>query len=72
MLNLSYFCSVDYNHIPFKYRLRVSRRIAAFAGILRRLLKHSEATTPSNRLKLQSLHRFYMERLMRLVLFVVR
>lgn len=48
-----------------KYRLRVSRRIAAFAGILRRLLKHSEATTPSNRLKLQSLHRFYMERLMR-------
>ncbi|GIX63195.1 protein transport protein SEC20, putative [Babesia caballi] len=50
-----------------KFRLRVSRRISAFAGILRKLHKYSEATASPNSLKLQSLHRFYMGRLMWLV-----
>ncbi|GBE60630.1 hypothetical protein, conserved [Babesia ovata] len=50
-----------------KFRLRVSRRISAFGGILRKLLLHSEESASANSLKFQSLHRFYVGRLMRLV-----
>ncbi|CDR94200.1 hypothetical protein, conserved [Babesia bigemina] len=48
-----------------KFRLRVSRRISAFGGILRKLLLHSEESASANSLKFQSLHRFYVGRLMR-------
>lgn len=60
------------SHIDFdthqqihKFRLRVSRRISAFASILRRLFKHIESTSSANKLKLESLYNFYTERLMR-------
>lgn len=48
-----------------KFRLRVSRRISAFGSILRKLLKYTENTTAANKLKLQSLHRLYLDHLMR-------
>eukprot|EP00371_Babesia_bovis_P001394 XP_001610041.1 hypothetical protein [Babesia bovis T2Bo] len=49
-----------------KFRLRVSRRISAFAAICRKLLKCIEMSSSSpDALKLKSFHMFYMERLMR-------
>ncbi|GFE54815.1 hypothetical protein BaOVIS_022190 [Babesia ovis] len=48
-----------------KFRLRVSRRISAFAAICRKLFKQIEIASSPDALRLRSLHRFYMDRLMR-------